>query len=153
MIIPKMVANVHDARDVGRALREQRVDMVLMYHASYIDDAMTTALLDEIGDIFAVLLQSQSFRSFVDLTDLTEAGRSWGNNSSVQLPGTLMRLKPGRRIGYVFGGMNNARALREIGEYARAARAVRNHKGKRIGFSRIAVLVYRCMIRIPTRRT
>ena len=139
VIYPGMVGNVADARKVGKVLRAQQVDLAVMYHASYIDDAMTIAFLDEIGDIFSLLFQSQGFKSFTDATDLTDAGRSWGNNSSVQLSGTLKRLRPDFHYGYVFGWLGDTRAIREIGEYARAARAVKNLKGKRIGF-----LPHRC---------
>ena len=134
VVYPDMVGNVADCRRVGKILRDEAVDLALMYHATYIDDAMTMAFLDEIGDIFPVLFHSQGFRSFTDVKDLTDAGRSWGNNSAVQLPGTLKRLRPGSRLGYVFGGLQNPRSLQEIGQYARAAKAVRNLKGKRIGF-------------------
>jgi L-arabinose isomerase len=140
VVYPGMVGNVSDARKVGKALRDQQVDLAVMYHASYIDDAMTIAFLDEIGDIFPLLFQSQGFKSFTDVTDLTDAGRSWGNNSSVQLTGALKRLRPDFRCGYVFGWLGSPRAMREIGEYARAARAVKNLKGKRIGF-----LPHRCI--------
>ena len=140
VVYPGMVGNVSDATKVGRTLRDEQVDLAVMYHATYIDDAMTMAFLDEIGDIFPLLFQSQGFKSFTDATDLTEAGRSWGNNSSVQLSGTLKRLRPNFRCGYVFGWLGNPRALREIGQYARAARAVKNLKGKRIGF-----LPHRCI--------
>ena len=66
--------------------------------------------------------------------DLEDYGRTWGNNSVVQIHGTLKRMKQGLRMGFVFGGFDNPRALREIGEYARAAKAVRNLKGKLVTF-------------------
>ena len=140
VVYPGMVGNVADSARAGKALREEGVHLALMYHATYVDDAMTAAFLDELGGTFPVLLQSQGFNSFLEKMDLTGAGRSWGNNSAVQLSGTLKRLKPGFRVGFVFGGLENPRVLREIGEYARAAKAVRSLKGKLIAF-----LPHRCV--------
>jgi len=140
VVYPGLAGNVADSARAGRTLREEGVHLAVMYHATYIDDAMSVAFLEELGDIFAVLFQSQGFETFLGQMDLTGAGRSWGNNSSVQLLGTLRRLKPGFRFGYVFGGLENPRALREIGEYARAAKAVRGLKGKIITF-----LPHRCL--------
>ena len=140
VVYPGLAGNVAEARKMGQALRDEQVDLAVMYHASYVDDAMTIAFLDEIGRTFSVLFQGQGFQSFTDVTDLTEAGRSWGNNSSVQIPSTLKRLRPDFHCGYVFGWIGNPRAISEIGQYARAARAVKNLKGKRIGF-----LPHRCI--------
>jgi L-arabinose isomerase len=134
VIYPGLAGNPSDARKIGKTLRNEEVDLALMYHATYVDDAMTVAFLSEIGDIYPVLFQSQGFKSFLEPMDLTDLGRSWGNNSSVQLPGTVKRLKPDLKFGYVFGELENPRALKEIKEYGRAARAVKSLKGKRVGF-------------------
>ena len=134
VVYPGLAGNAPDSARIGKALRERNVDLALMYHASYVDDAMTLAFLDEIGDIFPVLFLSQGFESFTDELDVTDFGRAWGNNSSVQLPGSLDRTRPGLRYGFVFGGLGSERALAEIGQYARAARAVRELKGKRLAF-------------------
>lgn len=139
VVYPGLAGSVTDAAQVGKRLRDEGVHLALMYHATYLDDAMSIAFLDEIGDVFAVLFQSQGIDSFVEEMDLTDAGRSWGNNSAVQLGGTLKRMKPDYRFGFVFGGLENPRALREIGEYALAAKAVQNLKGKRVAF-----LPHRC---------
>ena len=140
VVYPHLAGNASEAHRIGQVFRTEAVDLVLMYHATYVDDAMTMALLDEVGDIFPVLFQSQGIEGFIDVNDLIDAGRSWGNNSSVQLSGTLKRLKPDLGFGFVFGGLENPRALREIREYARAARAVRSLKGRRVGF-----LPHRCI--------
>ena len=134
VVYPGLAGDVADSARIGKTLREERVHMAVMYHATYIDDAMSIAFLEELGDIFALLFQSQGFDTFVKEMDLTDAGRAWGNNSSVQLSGTLRRMKPGFRFGYVFGGLDTSRPLREIAEYARAAKAVQNLKGKVITF-------------------
>jgi len=134
VVYPGLAGNVSDSSRIGKILREEGVDLALMYHATYVDDAMSIAFMEELGDIFPVLFQSQGVRTFADEMDLTDAGRSWGNNSAVQLSGTLKRMRPDLRFGFVFGGLRNPRALREIGEYARAARAVKNLKGKVVAF-------------------
>ena len=134
VVFPGLAGNVTDARRIGKILRDEPVHMVLMYHATYIDDAMSKALLDEIDGIFPVLFHSQGFNNFCEPMDLMNYGRSWGNNSSVQLAGTLKRVMPGKKMGYVFGGINNPQSITEITQYARAAKAVENLKGKRIGF-------------------
>ena len=133
VIYPELVGNPPAARRVGEVFRAEKVDIVLMYHATYIDDAMTVAMLEEIGDIYPVLFHSQGFKSFLDMKDLTDAGRSWGNNSTVQISGTLKRYDPQQRFGFVFGDLDEAAALAQIGQYARAARAVKSLKGKRVG--------------------
>ncbi len=134
VVYPGLAENVADSSRIGKILREEGVDLALMYHATYVDDGMSIVFIEEIGDIFPVLFLSQGFSSFAGEFDLTDAARSWGVNSAVQLPGTLKRMKPHLRFGFVFGGLRNPRALREIGEYARAARAVRNLKGKLVTF-------------------
>jgi L-arabinose isomerase len=134
VIYPGLAGNKADSARIGRALRAEGVDLAVMYHATYLDDAMSISFLEEIGPTFAVLLLSQGFETFLEPMDLTGAGRSWGNNSTVQLPGTLKRYWPGFRFGFVFGGLGSPRTLREIGEYARAARAVRHLKGKMVAF-------------------
>ncbi|MBI4530223.1 MAG: hypothetical protein HY709_01775 [Candidatus Latescibacteria bacterium] len=140
VVFPGLAGNVADARKIGKILRDEEVELAVMYHATYIDDAMTVAFLKEIGGIYPVLFHSQGFTSFQEPMDLTNLGRSWGNNSSVQLSGTMKRLKPHVKFGYVFGGLENPRSLREIQEYALAARAVNNLNGQRVGF-----LPHRCL--------
>ena len=134
VVYPGLAENAADSSRMGKLLREEGVDLALMYHATYVDDAMSIAFLAELGDIFPVLFQSQGIRTFAKEMDLTDSGRSWGNNSAVQLSGTLKRMKPDLRFGFVFGGLREPRALSEVGEYARAAGAVRNLKGKLVAF-------------------
>lgn len=134
VLYPGLAGNVADAVRIGKSLREAGVDLGLMYHATYVDDAMSIAFLEEMGGIFTVLFQSQGINRFIEKMDLVNYGRSWGNNSSVQFFGTIKRLKPDFRFGFVFGGLENPSALQEIGEYARAASAVRNLKGKLVTF-------------------
>lgn len=139
VVYPGLVGSKEDAARAGKAVREADVDMALMYHSTYLDDAMSLAFLDEIGDIFSVLFHSQGFGSFTDGLDLVDAGRGWGNNSSVQMPGTMRRLRPNLRYGYVFGGLTDPEPLSQIKEYVYAASAMKNLKGKRFGF-----LPHRC---------
>ena len=133
VVYPGLAGNAGDAARIGKAMREEGIDLALMYHATYVDDAMSIAFIEGIGDVFTVLFQSQGIDTFAAEMDLTDAGRSWGNNSAVQLPGTIKRMKPDLRSGFVFGGLEDPRALGEIGEYARAAKAVRGLKGKLVG--------------------
>lgn len=134
VIYPGLAGNVADAVRIGKTLREAGVHLGLMYHATYVDDAMSVAFLEEMTGIFTVLFQSQGINRFIEKMDLVDYGRSWGNNSSVQFPGTIKRLKPDSRFGFVFGGLENPTVLQEIGEYARAAGAVRNLKGRLVTF-------------------
>jgi L-arabinose isomerase len=139
VVYPGLVGSKEDAARAGKVIREADVDLALMYHATYLDDAMSIAFLDEIGNTFSVLFQSQGFGSFTEPLDLVDAGRSWGTNSSVQLPGSLRRLRPDLKYGYVFGGLTDPQSLQQIKEYAYAARAIKNLKGKRFGY-----LPHRC---------
>ena len=134
VVYPGLAGNVADSARVGQAIRQEDVDLAIMYHATYLDDAMSLAFLDEIGDIFCVLFLSQGVSTFTGPLDVTDYGRQWGNNSTVQLPGTLDRTRPGLRYGFVFGGLDSPRAMGEIGQYARAAAAVRSLKGKLLAF-------------------
>jgi len=134
VIYPGLAGNVEDCVRIGRELRDQNVDLVLVYHATYVDDAMTLALVRELGDIFTVFLHSQGLPTFIGNEDLVEAGRTWGNNSMVQVHGTLKRTRPGYRYGFVFGTIDSPRVLREISTYARAASAVAAIRGKRVTF-------------------
>jgi L-arabinose isomerase len=131
---PHFVGNANAASRAGKAFLQKRVDMVLMYHATYIDDEMTVAMIQEIRGIFPVLFFSQGLRGIEEQIGLVESGTCWGVNSAVQLPGSLKRLWPGLRHGFVFGHLDDERATGEIVQYARAARSVNNLRGKRIGF-------------------
>ena len=134
VIYPGIAGNLEESVRIGKQLRDEEVDIALMYHATYLDDAMSVSFLDEIGTIFPVLFLSQGLKSFLSDPDLTAQGSLWGNNSTVQLPGTLKRLRPDLKYGFVFGGLENPRAIQEIGEYARAAKAVKSLKGKLLAF-------------------
>lgn len=134
VVYPGIAGNVTESVKVGKLFREKEVDLAIMYHATYLDDAMTISFIDELGDIFPVLFLSQGFKTFVGQTNLTELGRSWGNNSTVQLPGTFRRCRPDLNYGFVFGWLESPRAIQEIAEYARAARAVKSLKGKLLAF-------------------
>jgi len=134
VLYPGFAANTGDSEKIGRAIREEQADMALMYHATYLEDEMSLAFLDQLGDIFPVLFHSQGRHNFSGELDLINAGRSWGNNSIVQLPGTLKRLRPNLRFGHVFGNLDDGRSLKEIGEYARAAKAVKRLRGCKVAF-------------------
>ncbi|GAF80019.1 unnamed protein product, partial [marine sediment metagenome] len=138
VVYPGLVGNVADSEKTGRILREEQVDIALMYHASYLDDEMSLVFLDQLGGIFPVLFLSQGLRRFSGDDTLTDAGRTWGNNSAVQITGTLKRMKPDLKYGFVFGGLVSPTAMNEIEEYARAARAV-----KKLAKSRIAIFPHR----------
>jgi L-fucose isomerase-like protein len=131
---PLFVGNAADARKAGKIFAEQGVDMVLMYHATYIDDRMTVALIDEIRGIFPVLFLSQGLTGIPDEIGLIESGTCWGVNSATQLPGSFRKLWAGFKHGFVFGHLENERAMTEIIQYARAAQCVKNLRGKLVGF-------------------
>ncbi len=134
VVYPFFVGNEADARKAGKIFVENEVDMVLMYHATYVDDAMSVALIDELKGIFPVLFLSQGFANIPDTFSLIEAGTTWGVNSAAQLPSSLKRLWPDFNHGFVFGHMENDRAISEIISYAKAAGCVKKLKGKKIGF-------------------
>jgi len=113
VVYPGFAGNEEDSERIGKILKKEEVDMALMYHATYIEDSMSLAFLDELGDIFPVLFHSQGPRKFSPQDSPIEAGRFWGNNSTVQLPGTLKRLRPNLRFGHVFGGLDDPRSLEE----------------------------------------
>jgi L-arabinose isomerase len=131
---PHFVGNEAEARQAGKAFAEEVVDMVLMYHATYIDDEMTVAMIDEIPGVFPVLFHSQGLKGIPDRIDLVESGTCWGVNSAAQLPGSFKRMWPDFNYGYVFGHLDDDRAIGEILQYARAARCVRKLRGKLIGY-------------------
>jgi L-arabinose isomerase len=134
VLYPLFVGNERDARRAGKAFAEQGVDMVLMYHATYIDDRMTVALIDEIRGIFPLLFLSQGLQGIPEEIGLIESGTCWGVNSAAQLPGSFMRMWKKFNHGFVFGHLENERAIQEIVQYARAARCVRNLRGKMVGY-------------------
>lgn len=133
VVYPRLAVNAPDAAYIGRTFREQRVDLVLMVHATYVDDAMTLALLDETRGIYPVLFLTQGLPGVPENLNLIEAARCWGVNSAVQLPGSFRRLWGDFRCGFVFGHAGEPRALREIEAYAVAAHAVRRLRQMKIG--------------------
>jgi len=128
-----LAVDAETAAQAGSRFRAEDVDLVLIYHASYVDDSMTVALLRSIGNIYPVHFLSQGLDRIPEAPDPIEAATCWGVNSAVQLPGSLRRLWPDHRHGFVFGRLDSPAALREIDQYARAARCVRRLVGKRVG--------------------
>jgi L-arabinose isomerase len=133
VVFPRLAVSETDAREVGRQFRDQDVDLVVMFHATYVDDVMTLALLEAVQGIYPVLFLSQGMSGIPEGLSLIEAATCWGVNSAVQLPGSLRRLWGDFRCGFVFGHVDDERSIREIGEYARAARAVRRLRRMKIG--------------------
>jgi len=134
VIYPFLVGNEAEARKAGKIFMEDEVDIVLMYHATYVDDAMSIALIDEIKGIFPVLFLSQGLPNIPESLSMIESGTCWGVNSAVQLPSSLKRLGSDFNYGFVFGHIENDRAISEIVQYAKAARCVKRLKGKKIAF-------------------
>ena len=135
---PGMAGNAEDAARIGRELSESKVDIALMHHATYIEDAMTLAFMDELCNIFPVVFLSQGVKGIPNDFTLIDYGRCWGNNSAAQVTGTLRRMKR-ERFGFVFGHIDNPRPINEIIEYGLAGMAVKRLKG-----SKIAYLPHRC---------
>ncbi len=103
VVFPRVAVSRDDAREVGRQFREQDVDLVVMFHATYVDDVMTLALLEAAQGIYPVLFLSQGMSGIPEGLSLIEAASCWGVNSAVQLPGSLRRLGGTFRCGFVFG--------------------------------------------------
>ena len=140
VVYPGMAGGTEEAVSCARAIREAGAEAVVIYHATYVDDAMSLAMLDEIGPgIFPVHFHSQGVRGIPEEENLLEAGTAWGNNSSVQICGTLKRMRPHLHFGYVFGAIDSPTAYEEIGEFVRAWRCVKGLKG-----SRVRYLPHRC---------
>ena len=130
---PMFAENEADSKKAGKCFLENDVDIVLMFHGNYIDDAMSVAMIGELRGIYTVLFLSQGFANIPDNFSLTDAGRTYGVNSAVQLPSSLNRMWPDYNLGFVFGHIENDRAISEIISYAKAARCVKKIKGKMIG--------------------
>ncbi|UCB44469.1 MAG: hypothetical protein JSV25_09605 [Spirochaetota bacterium] len=134
VLFPFLIKNEADAVKAGKLFLTNEVDMILMYHATYVDDMMSVALINEVRGIFPVLFLSQGLNGIPDKLTLTESGTCWGVNSAVQLPSSLKRLWMDFNLGLVFGHIENDKAIEEIVSYAKAARCVKNLRGKKIGF-------------------
>ena len=135
VVYPGTAGNTEEAIQRVRQIREAGVETLVMYHATYVDDAMSFAMLDELGaSIFPILLHSQGIKGIPSEIDLIAAGTTWGNNSAVQICGTLKRMRPDLCFGYVFGELDNPIVYQEIEEYVRAWRCVRRLRGSRITY-------------------
>jgi len=134
VLYPFLIKNESDAKKAGRIFLENDMDLVLMYHATYIDDMMTVALIDRIRGIFPVLFLSQGLSGIPDDFSLIESGTCWGVNSAVQLPSSFKRLWRKFNFGFVFGHIDSDEVIEDINRYALAARCVNNLKGRMIGF-------------------
>ncbi len=72
IVYPFLVKNESDAKKAGKIFLENELDIVLMYHATYVYNAMSMALIDEIKGIFHVLFLSQvSLQVFSELLCLS----------------------------------------------------------------------------------
>ncbi len=134
VLYPFLVVNEQDARKAGRFFLDNGADLILMYHATYLDDRMSVAMIRESRGIFPLLFLSQGLAGIPDRFSLTESGTCWGVNSATQLPGSFKRLWRDFRHGFVFGHLEDERPIGEIVRYAKAARCVGRLQGKRIGF-------------------
>lgn len=134
VVFPGIVGNRDEARRAARTVKASDVDLVVVYHATYIDDDMTLAFLDETDPVYPVLLLSQGMRGIPADYGMVEAATNWGVNSAVQIHGTLKRLRPNRRYGFVFGELASERMIGELCDYAEAARASRSLKGKTVAY-------------------
>lgn len=134
VLYPGFVGNEAEARDAGISMRKEEVDIALMYHATYIEDSMSLAFLDQIDGIFPILFLSQGLPEFSGKISLIDAGRTWGVNSGVQLLGTLKRLRPNFKFGFIFGNIDDPKSLKEIEEYAYAVKAVNRLRHCKIAF-------------------
>ena len=133
----ELIASHDDAAAAGRRFRDQKVDLVVFYHGTYVDDKMTYAFLEEYGDGAVVLAHTQGLDEIPEEFSLIDYARCWGNNSCVQIIGSAMRLRPNRTIAYAFGHMPDV--AEQVASYARAAKAITNVKNCKVGF-----LPHRC---------
>lgn len=131
---PGFAGNEEESERAGKAIRKEGVDIALVYHAAYIEDDASLAFLDQLGDIFPVIFLSQGPNGFSEIKSVIDEGRCGGVNSKVQIVSTLKRLRPNLRFGFVFGKLDDPEALREIEEWAKAARAVRKLHHSKIAF-------------------
>lgn len=122
---------------VGRRLRDEKVDLVIIYHGTYVDDRMTYAFLEEYGSGPIILLHTQGLNNIPTDFSLIDYARCWGNNSVVQLISSLKRMAPNRQIAHVFGHMN--KVAQDVAFSARAAKALRNVRD-----CKAAYLPHRC---------
>jgi hypothetical protein len=49
VVYPGVAGNVEESAHKAREIREADVDVVVIYHATYVDDAMSLAVFDELG--------------------------------------------------------------------------------------------------------
>ena len=62
VIYPGIAGNLAESIARARELRDAGVETVVTYHATYVDDAMSLAVIDELGpDVYTILLQLVSF--------------------------------------------------------------------------------------------
>ena len=140
VVYPGIAGNAEEAAERGRAIRDAGVESCIVYHATYVDDDMSFAIADELGPwIYMILLHSQGMQGIPQDFDMVPAGTTWGNNSAVQICGTMKRMRPDFRFGYVFGEFEDPSTYEELDRHVRAWRAVRRLKG-----ARIAYLPHRC---------
>jgi L-arabinose isomerase len=132
-----MVCSHEQSAATGKQFRDQKVDLVVFCHGTYVDDKMTFAFLGEYGNGPLVLAHTQGLDEIPEDFQLIDYARCWGNNSSVQILSSMKRMTPDRRIGYVFGHMPDV--AEQIGSYARAAKAMQNVRQCRVGY-----LPHRC---------
>jgi hypothetical protein len=137
-VIDTGVVSSHlESAAVGKRLREEKVDVVIIYHGTYVDDRMTYAFLEEYGPGPLVLLHTQGLDSIPTDFSLIDYARCWGNNSVIQIISSMKRMTPNRQIAHVFGHMEKAAS--EAAVYARAAKTLRNVRN-----CKVAYLPHRC---------
>lgn len=63
MLYPFLIKNESDTKKAGKVFLKEDVDMVLTYHATYIDEMMSVAMISEIMNFSCSLSLVGSFGS------------------------------------------------------------------------------------------
>ena len=132
-----LVSSHEEAAAAGRRFRDEKVDLAVFYHGTYVDDKMTCAFLDDYGAGPLILAHTQGLDEIPQDFSLIDYARCWGNNSSVQIVSSLKRIAPDRHVGYAFGHMPDV--AQHVASYGRAAKAMQAVRRCRVGY-----LPHRC---------
>lgn len=133
VLVPNVSGNPTDAAACGKAIREAECDLAIVYHATFVDDDMSVAFLNALGNDIPVLqLHSQGVHGIPEDISLIDYGTCYGNNSAVQVMTTLRRMHRQMQLPLLAGALDDPKFHAEIAGWARAAKAVKGLRGAQI---------------------
>ena len=131
LVFSGMVDTLDSALSAGKKLKEADVDAVLLLYGTYTADFITLTALDQVKEKPLLIFSTQPHKNVDKQGNYENSLRNSAVIGIAQLTGTLRKMKRDYKI--IVGSLHDERAYTKIGEYMRAAKAVKDLNESNIG--------------------